>query len=105
MAEFVTASLGETARVLVVSGEVDVASADDLLPAAEPCLVSGASELRVDLGAVTFIDSSGLGALVQLRNAAARHDQQVVLENVPASVRRLLEITGLTEILPTRSDG
>ena len=57
---------------LLLSGEIDIASADALRNAGARAVDSlGPSDrLDVDLSGVTFIDSSGLGALVSIRNAA-----------------------------------
>lgn len=97
MAEFVTAAGPPAAPVLAVSGDLDIAAVDDFLHRAGALL--GAGVLEVDLGAVTFIDSTGLGALVQLRRQADAAGAQVRLTNVPARVGRLLELTGLTGLL------
>ena len=52
--------------------------------------------LRIDLSGVTFMDSSGLNALIGIRTLAlARHT--LVVENSSANVRRILEITGLSQ--------
>ena len=50
------------------------------------------------------MDSSGLGALVRIRNLAHERGTKVLLTNVPASVSRLFEVTGLAEIFGTGSD-
>ena len=96
MAEFVnTEARPGGGRTISVSGEVDIATVEEFLAAAESCLDDGAKVIGVDLGGVTFIDSSGLGALVRIRNQAQEKDAEVVLENVPATVDRLLQVTGL----------
>jgi anti-anti-sigma factor len=51
--------------------------------------------LIIDLAAVTFIDSTGLAALVRLRNQAEQSNNQFVLTNVPYRVQRILELTAL----------
>jgi anti-anti-sigma factor len=48
---------------LVVRGEVDLATSPQLVSAIESLGVSGPQRVVVDLGAVTFIDSTGLSAL------------------------------------------
>lgn len=103
MTEFVTSTRVGDADVVEVAGEVDVASAPELLAQAQKCLKSPVGGLVVDLAGVTFIDSSGLGALVQMRNAAVAGGKDFRLASVPAPVRRLLDITGLAEVLPSRS--
>lgn len=104
MAEFVT---GTTAgrRTLAVSGEVDIASVDRFLSEARACLDEDGPVCEIDLAGVTFMDSSGLGALVRIRAATQERGKRVVLTNVPASIERLFAVTGLTGIFGTGSEG
>jgi anti-sigma B factor antagonist len=53
-----------------------------------------ASQLVIDLSAVTLIDSAGLGALISLRNRATRANRRIGLI-CPERLRRLFQITGL----------
>ena len=90
---------------LILSGEIDIASADDLRAAGARALGSLGSQdtLAVDMSDVTFIDSSGLGALVSIRNAADASDQSISLRIVSPTIIRLFELTGLRDsftILP-----
>ena len=81
-------------HVVALHGELDVASADGLHSLAE---LAG-SFLVFDLSDLTFIDSSGIGALLMARNrilAEARGD--LVVTSPTAPVRRTLEIVGLDE--------
>jgi anti-anti-sigma factor len=92
----ISQSVSNDATTLKVSGDVDVANADQFRSAAiEACAACGET-LRIDLGSVTFMDSTGLGALVFVRNHAASVGVAIVLQNVPARVVRIMEITGLT---------
>jgi anti-anti-sigma factor len=49
----------------------------------------------IDLAKVTFMDSTGLGALVTIRNASHRLSKQLSLRSVPERVQKLLAVTGL----------
>src|SRR5690606_27968641 len=49
--------------------------------------------LALDLGGVTFCDSSGLGALLDIRRLADEAGVPMVLREVPAQVARLLDLT------------
>jgi anti-anti-sigma factor len=80
--------------VLGVSGEIDMASADEFRDRLLECLQRSES-VEVDLGGVTFIDSSGLAALVRLRTEAEILGKDVALVSVSAATARLLELTGL----------
>jgi anti-anti-sigma factor len=52
-------------------------------------------EAIIDLGGVTFIDSSGLRALVKVK----RTHPAVRVTNPTANVVRLLEVTGLSQVV------
>jgi anti-sigma B factor antagonist len=97
MADFqITAGEHGAASTLHVAGELDLAVADDLRQAGLSCLESDDPGLRIDRGRVTFIDSTGLGALVNLRTVANEQGKTLHLVNVPAEVNRMLQLTGLT---------
>jgi len=80
---------------LTVSGEVDLDTADEFADHGLECLNGAGSTLVIDLGGVTFMDSTGLGALVRIHNAAQAMDKSIVLTNIPERVQTLLHITKL----------
>lgn len=55
--------------------------------------------VTVDLGAVTFIDSSGLRVLVRAEKRQTAGQGRLTIANPSAPVLRLLEITGLASEL------
>src|SRR3954471_15175023 len=79
---------------VAVAGEVDVESAPRMRDA---LLRSIAEEEAVilDLGAVSFLDSSGLAALIVVDRAATAKGIRFRLQSVPPRVTRLLTLTGL----------
>jgi anti-anti-sigma factor len=89
------------ARV-TVSGELDAATASDLESALADAVASG-GRVELDLSAVTFIDSSGLRALIVSRQAASDAGGTLVLGATTAVVDRLLQLTGLDESFPRAS--
>ena len=90
----------ETTIVLSVTGEIDVATADDLRDIGLGVLQSLQCEtLCADLSAVTFMDSTGLGALIALRTAAVDNGRTLVIRNPSVATTRLFELTGLSEVL------
>lgn len=88
---------------LSLRGDVDLNTADELLTRGIKLLADCGPgiPLIVDLGAVSFMDSSGLSALVRLRRAAQAKDTQVLLRDVPDRVSSVLRLTGLSEHFPT----
>ena len=103
MVEFRETRRSDGTCVLWVQGEFDLAVVDEFLEQALPCL-AGADALELDLHGVSFIDSSGLGALVHVRNEAARQGKPMSLVNVSPATHRLLEITGLHHAFEIRPD-
>jgi anti-anti-sigma factor len=104
MAEFVTTTGQDSAYVLAVSGDLDISGVEEFLRHAARLLDDGAHILDVDLGGVTFVDSSGLGALVRLERRATADGRQLRLANVPRAVSRVIALTGLTELFVERPE-
>jgi anti-sigma B factor antagonist len=89
-------ALGEW--VIAVAGEIDVATSPELRQAIAE-VMERAHRVTIDLSATTFIDSSGLGVLVgALKRAGELGQESITLRGVQEPVRRVLEITGLTEL-------
>lgn len=85
----------ETAGVVTVRGEVDMANCG-MLRQAIADEMRDAAVVVVDLSAVTFLDSSGLAVLVSAhRSPAAR--LRLVVETPP--VKRILAVSGLDQTL------
>jgi anti-sigma B factor antagonist len=83
---------------LVLTGEIDLAVAPDLIELGTVSIGEPTTKtLFIDLEAVTFIDSTGIGALVQLHNTAEAADRRLTLRHIPARVRQVLTISGLGE--------
>jgi anti-anti-sigma factor len=78
--------------VLVVAGDLDLASCDELQRHIRALVAAGgAGAIVVDLADVTFIDSSGLSVLVV--EATAMSPRPLTLRRISRSVRRVLEVT------------
>ncbi len=76
--------------VVEVAGEIDMATA----PTLTDCLAHLQGRIVIDLAHVTFLDSSGIGALIQARK---RGGSELVLRHPQNNVRRVLELVGLDD--------
>ena len=85
--------------VLYVAGEIDMATAPALRDAALQALVEHGPSLTLDLGGVTFMDSTGLHVLVGTYRRVRAHGGTFAMRHVPDIVRKLLRVTGLDEVL------
>ena len=76
-------------------GEFDISCESAWLEAVDDACAGNPSRLLIDLGGLTFIDSSGLRLLVVARMAADAQGIAVRLTNIPDLVARVFEMTGL----------
>ena len=84
---------------LAVTGEIDLATAGGLYDAIAQAVAGGCTEVIVDLAEVSFCDSTGIGAIVRARNAAAGEGATVQVINPRGPVHRVLEVTGMLDSL------
>lgn len=91
---------GNVATVLV-RGEIDVATAPQLRELLHDLVQGGAKEIVLDCQELGFLDSSGIGLLVATRKRLG-DDGQLVIDSPPSHVRKVLELTGVTEELLLR---
>jgi len=88
----------EGSAVVSVTGDVDLVSAARLREVLEDALRLS-SHLVVDVADVTFIDSSGLSALVQTHRQAADAGGSMTVRRPSPMLKRLLSITRLETVL------
>jgi len=86
---------GERSPALVVSGEVDLDSREQFLEALHQTIRRNDGAARVDLSGVTFMDSSGISALIECQQRALDDGSQIVLIEPSDPCRRVIEILGL----------
>jgi anti-sigma B factor antagonist len=86
--------------VVAVHGEVDVATSPALRERLIGLVNDGATRLVLDLEAVDFLDSTGLGTIVSLLKRVRTHGGDLRLVCTEARIRRLFEITGLEKAVP-----
>lgn len=92
---------GDGARVLRMTGELDVATAPEL-QARVPELVEGAAGLVLDLAAVTFFDSSGVRMVDRFARECGRSGVAFAVVARPGTApSRVLEIVGFGPPLVT----
>jgi len=85
---------------LRVSGELDLATGDTLRDELKRAEESEAKRIRLDLSALTFIDSDGLAILLEAHRRSATDGRRLtVLPGDDGQVRKMLELTGLIEVL------
>ena len=87
-----------TITVLAVRGEVDVYTAPRLREKLVELVSQGKHNIVVDLEAVDFLDSTGLGVLVGGLKRLRSHDGDLSLVCTQHRILKVFEITGLTKV-------
>jgi anti-anti-sigma factor len=80
-------------------GELDVASATDAQKRMLHLDLPRGGQLVLDLSGLTFMDSTGIRAILQAEQYARMHGAELVVVRPPDSVMRVLELVGLDEQL------
>ncbi|MEU9751777.1 STAS domain-containing protein [Streptomyces althioticus] len=88
--------------LLEVAGDLDHSNAHHLRTAAVGAVVSAGLMLVMDLGELGFCDSSGITALIAVRNHLVAVGAGLILVAVPETLRRLLHLTGLDQVFELR---
>jgi anti-sigma B factor antagonist len=100
----VTLADADGATVVVVDGELDAASTPELSGPLTDALADGASVV-LDLSAVSFVDSTGLHAIIDARTEADERGGRLEICCEPdGPVARVIEVAlpGMIELHPTR---
>jgi len=84
--------------VVAVGGEIDVYSAPKLRERLITLVDSGSYNLIVDMEAVEFLDSTGLGVLVGGLKRVRAHDGWIDLVCTQGRILRIFRITGLSKV-------
>jgi anti-anti-sigma factor len=89
---------------LSLYGEFDIAAVAHFEAALEELERDRPDRILVDLRGVTFLDSTGLRALLVADTRAREAGRRLILLQGPDAVRRVFEITGLEERLELVDD-
>lgn len=99
---------GGDRAIVAAAGQVDLATAPRLAEALAQAQAGGIGETVLDLTAVDFLDSVGVGVLVEAAVAARQRGAALSVRGATGWVARVLEITGVDEylrVVPARSTG
>ena len=92
--------------VLAVLGELDMNTVEQLATEVDQHLAGGATKLKLNLGELGFMDSSGLRLLIELYDRSRRENWELTLvapRDEAASM--VLRATGADDALPFEPNG
>jgi anti-sigma B factor antagonist len=105
MISFSTEHQEQGVIVLSVMGEVDLHTGPELRSAVRATFADPETkQVRVDLSGVSFLDSTGVSALVAGHGEAQDRGITLVVANPQPQVQKVLRIVGLDKVLGVTSD-
>ena len=92
---------------LALRGELDMATAGQLDPVIQEVVVVTEGDLLLDLTEVSFMDSSGVNALLRAQSLLGREERRMAIVCPQGPVGRVLEQVGIADLFirfDTRAD-
>jgi len=83
--------------VVVLRGEIDLAAAERLGAALAEAMAAG-SRIIVDLSGTSFMDSTGVNALIDAHHRLGQLPEAIVLRDPSPAVRRVLAVAGIEHL-------
>jgi anti-sigma B factor antagonist len=96
----ISAAVSGARHVLVLSGELDIGSAPELAAVLDRLAPDAVTALTIDLSRLSFMDSTGLHALLTARELCAARKCEFALIPGPRPIQRVFELCGLLDELP-----
>lgn len=88
------------AQTIVLTGEADLLGAPKIEKALKDASAGEPELIVIDLRSLTFIDSSGLQALIAGHEFCHARGHELRIVPGPENVQRLFELTGMDQVLP-----
>lgn len=96
------ALIQDDSAVIRIPARFDFRLAHDFNSASEKVLRSNDKEIVVDFGGASYIDSSGMGMLLVLRDRARAEGKTVVLKGIGGTVKDVLGMANFHKIFAFR---
>ena len=88
-----------TPPVLVLAGEVDLATAHDLEEAIQRLLAHGADTLAIDMSQVSYLDSNGIGVLMRAVRTCQERGGEVRIVGISDRALRVMRLISLDRVI------
>jgi anti-sigma B factor antagonist len=89
----------EGVELLLVEGELDIATAPRLISVLNRAVQEALRSLVVDLSEVEFMDSTGLALLINAHRRLSRRSKGFAVVCPPGPLRRVFEVTDMVDTL------
>ena len=85
--------------VVTLTGELDVASAPELVIVLQDGALDVADTVELDMERVSFVDSTGIGVLVSTHRRMNAHGRALIIRSPQPRPVKLIQISGLSSYL------
>ncbi|MBC3899173.1 MULTISPECIES: STAS domain-containing protein [Acetobacterium] len=91
----------ETGKTSMVSikGEIDIYSIEKFRASIEKEIMTQATQIILDCSELSYMDSTGMGVLIELRNKSKEMGQRIIMMNPRPNIKKLLSLTGVDKII------
>ncbi|WNQ14316.1 STAS domain-containing protein [Paenibacillus aurantius] len=86
-----------------MKGELDLAMAVYFRSVLEP-LIDSPKSIVLNLKELAYIDSTGMGILIFILKARNERKLPFTIQEVPAKIQKLFDLTGITKFLSVEGD-
>ena len=91
--------MNEEQAVVTIKGEVDIYSVDQFRKSIEKSINQKTSKIILDCTDLSYIDSTGMGVHIEMRNKTMEMGQKIVMKNPKPNIKKLLSLTGVDKII------
>jgi anti-sigma B factor antagonist len=84
---------------LYLSGELDLSVASQLRSALEPIVNQIDKTLILNLKDLKYIDSTGMGIIISVLKIRDELNAAFIVREIPKSIKRLFDLTGISDFL------
>ena len=81
-----------------VNGEIDISTVSELKERLYHIVEQNSKDIKLDCSSLTYIDSTGLGALVGALKKVKSQDKDIYITNLKSNIKKLFLITGLDKV-------
>lgn len=99
----ITVEINGTVANIILSGGIDYSTQEEFKSANKQALsVVGITEIHVNFAETTFLDSSGIRALLMLNKEAHESGKSMIVFNVNENMREIFDIGGFDKVFTFR---
>lgn len=89
--------------IIDVQGELDLYNTSQLRELFSKMIEKGVKKVVINLAGVNYIDSSGIGTLINIHSLSQQKSISFCIANVEGTVKKVIELTKLTGFFPLAS--